>query len=435
MYLLSRFLTLENASKLKIPEKFAWENLMNTADKSKELALNQFGIDSDCLIAYFDKLFDTQKFTFEMGKNRAEHCKIMEILNDIKIHDVDITMDILGYVYEEHLEHGSCNPRDLGQFFTSRQICKYMVKLCAPKYKRSGVPESVCDPTMGTAGFLTAYVKYYDLVDWDVHQDQVHGWDHDNKVAGYARLNMFLESGGTRFENLHCADSLKGGIGSYDIILANMPFGLKGLKYADCNPAVKELGIDGTKAEPLFLQMMMVSLNPGGRCAVIVPDGMLVNVSKCHNMTRKYLVKNFNLKCVIKMSGEMFANTKVKTSILLFEKTGDTQEIEFAEIDTGSVVMHVKTIDVSELDSNYSLGFQKYMQSDVSFNFPMVALSEILKPVKGKRYSVSEGSETGKYPLLRSSKDGKVKWMDEYTYEGPYLTVGNGGLANFQCHK
>jgi type I restriction-modification system DNA methylase subunit len=61
-----------------------------------------------------------------------------------------------------------------------------------------------------------------------------------------------------------------------------------------------------------------------------------------------------------------------------------------------------------------------------------VKLGDLLKSVKGKRYPVGEGKDSGKYPLLRSSKDGKVKWMDEYTYEGPYITVGNGGEANFR---
>lgn len=60
-----------------------------------------------------------------------------------------------------------------------------------------------------------------------------------------------------------------------------------------------------------------------------------------------------------------------------------------------------------------------------------VKLGNILKPVKGKRYSVNEGNESGKYPLLRSSQNGKVKWMDSYTYEGPFITAGNGGQANF----
>jgi len=62
---------------------------------------------------------------------------------------------------------------------------------------------------------------------------------------------------------------------------------------------------------------------------------------------------------------------------------------------------------------------------------PTTKLNNILKSVKGKRFPVGEGKDSGKYPLLRSSKDGKVKWMDTYEYEGPYITVGNGGVANF----
>jgi len=63
---------------------------------------------------------------------------------------------------------------------------------------------------------------------------------------------------------------------------------------------------------------------------------------------------------------------------------------------------------------------------------PRVKFGELMKPVKGKRYPVSEGTDSGAYPLLRSSKDGKVKWMPDYTYEGPCIAAGNGGEANFQ---
>ena len=62
---------------------------------------------------------------------------------------------------------------------------------------------------------------------------------------------------------------------------------------------------------------------------------------------------------------------------------------------------------------------------------PRVKLGSLLEPVKGKKYPVGEGKESGKYPLLRSSKDGKVKWMDTYEFEGPYITAGTGGYANF----
>jgi len=62
---------------------------------------------------------------------------------------------------------------------------------------------------------------------------------------------------------------------------------------------------------------------------------------------------------------------------------------------------------------------------------PKTKLGDILTIVKGKKHLVCEGNESGLYPLLRSSKDNKVKWLDTHDYEGPYITVGTGGYANF----
>jgi type I restriction enzyme M protein len=74
----------------------------------------------------------------------------------------------------------------------------------------------------------------------------------------------------------------------------------------------------------------------GGRCAVVVPDGMLVNSSSCHNDTRKYLLDHFELKRVIKMKGQFFMNTGIQPSILFFEKTGKpTEVVEFWEVVKG----------------------------------------------------------------------------------------------------
>jgi type I restriction enzyme M protein len=268
-----------------------------------------------------------------------------------------------------------------------------MVKLCNPTCKRKGVPESVCDPSMGTGGFLTAYMKHFNnSVNWKNQQKQIHGWDHDNKVTGFARLNLFMESKGIPFDNLYCEDSLKNGIRtSYDIILANMPFGLKGLKFADCHESVKKLKIDGTKSEPLFLQLMMSSMNDGGRCAVVVPDGVLVNNSKQHNGTRKYLIENFNLKRVIKITGKIFTNTGIRPSILFFEKNGHTETVEFWEIEKNADDTIKETLIISvprsKFDDACSLDMRRYQEISVVANtggYPMVKLEELCTHNNGK---------------------------------------------------
>jgi restriction endonuclease S subunit len=149
---------------------------------------------------------------------------------------------------------------------------------------------------------------------------------------------------------------------------------------------------------------MMVSLNRGGRCAVVVPDGMLVNGSSCHNETRKYLLDHFELKRVIKMKGQFFMNTGIQPSILFFENTGKpTSVVEFWDVIKGvngdideTMVLSVPR---AKFDTSCSFDMRRYQQVKVVANpagFPMVKLSEACEVSKGKRCLVSV--ESGGYP-------------------------------------
>jgi len=398
--------------------------------------------EEDCLVRHFDRLFGTDKFSFDI-KNPLKHKEILEILNAVNMTDVDCQMDILGWVYEQHLRTGSSAARDLGQFFTDRFTCKYMTELCKPGFKSPGVPESVCDPSMGTGGFLTAFIKYFKKhhadkpIDWSVQQKEIHGCDTDPKVAGVSRLNLFMETGGNRTTNLLTHDSLYNDLTQtgYDVILANMPFGLKGIKHAECCERVKALKIRGTKSEPLFLQLMMKSLNMGGRCAVVVPDGMLVNSSSCHNGTRKYLMDNFDLKRVIKMKGKFFMNTGIQPSILFFEKTGKpTEAVEFWEVVKGDKGEITETMVVSvprtRIDASSSLDMRRYLESEKpvanSAGFPMVKLSDVCKVSFGDRITKKEHTGT-EYPVYGSG--GETFKTDNFNRNGKTCKVGRFALS------
>lgn len=249
LYLMSRYITREKAPELGVPIQFAWESLMETLRGvgGEEKAMEAFcHSGADCLVAHFDRLFGTSKFPFDLKPenkhHRIAHKEILEAMTGIDMNRVDLAMDILGWVYEQHLNTGSSSAgRDLGQFFTDRSICNYMTDLCAPAFKDEGVPESICDPAMGTAGFLTAAIKYYrrtypaQPIDWAAQVKQIHGCDTDDRVAGVARLNVFMETRGCRAEYLLTHNSLFDDLPQtgYDVILANMPFGLKGIKHAE----------------------------------------------------------------------------------------------------------------------------------------------------------------------------------------------------------
>jgi restriction endonuclease S subunit len=318
-----------------------------------------------------------------------------------------------------------------------------MVNLCNPGFKSKGVPESVCDPSMGTGGFLTSYMKFYKKhhndkpIDWSIQNKEIHGCDTDPKVAGVARLNLFMESGGNRSVNLRTHDSLYGDLiqTGYDLILANMPFGLKGIKHAECCERVKDLKIRGTKSEPLFLQLMMVSLNRGGRCAVVVPDGMLVNSSSCHNDTRKYLLNNFELRRVIKMKGQFFMNTGIQPSILFFENTGNpTSVVEFWDVVKANGEIEetmVLSVPRAKFDASCSFDMRRYQEVKAVANpagFPMVKLEDVVYHTNGKTLSSVEKLEGGKYDVMGGGMS-YIGKTDKFNREGNTISISKSGAS------
>jgi hypothetical protein len=453
LYLLSRYMTRAKVESLEVPEEFAWETLIETAQTKNggvQKALDCFyHAEEDCLVRHFDRLFGTDKFSFDI-KNPQKHKEILEILNAVNMEDVDCQMDTLGWVYEQHLKTGASagGQRDLGQYFTDRSVCEYMTELCKPGFKSAGVPESVCDPSMGTGGFLTTFIKYYKKhythtsIDWSVQQKEIHGCDTDPRVAGVARLNLFMETGGNCTTNIQTHDSLYGDLPQtgYDVILANMPFGIDNIKHADCCERVKALKIRGTKSEPLFLQLMMVSLNMRGRCAVVVPDGMLLNKSLLHKNTRKYLFENFELQRVIKMKvqkakkgkkgskeqkGQFFLNTNIQPAILLFQNTGKpTTNVEFWEIekgDKGDIIDHmIVSAPISKFDDSFTLDVRRFMETDkVDTNpagFPMVKLSDVCDLLSGKGNYTQDGDA---YPYYDSN--GITGTRKDFLYDGEFV--------------
>jgi restriction endonuclease S subunit len=458
LYLLSRYMTREKVAALEVPDDFAWETLIDTAQTKNggvQKALDCFyHPEEDCLVRHFDRLFGTDNFSFNI-KMPKKHKEILEILNEVNIEDVDYHMDLLGWVYEQHLKTGAAGggQRDTGQYFTDRSVCEYMTELCKPHFKRHGVPESVCDPAMGTGGFLTAFIKYFknhhaeNPIDWSVQQKEIHGCDTDPKVAAVARINLFMETGGIRSTNLLTHDSLYGDLTQtgYDIILANMPFGINGIEYTECCERVKALKICGTASEPLFLQLMMVSLNLGGRCAVVVPDGMLVNSSSCHNDTRKYLLDNFELKRVIKMNrgrkgkAKFFMNTSIQTSILFFEKTGKpTEVVEFWEVVKDEKGEITETMVVSlpsamiKGDVSCSLDMRRYLESEKPganpAGFPIVKLSDVCSYMNGKTLSSTEKVQDGEYDVMGGGMD-YIGKTNKYNRDGETISISKSGAS------
>ena len=382
--IVSRYLTIEKCMEFKIPLEFAFENFLKNKDGSNcddQTAIGKFYNEDeykDCLVVHLRDKLQFTTFTFKISAP-LNFLNIYKKLADISMDSLFDNIDIVGAIYEQHLKTGTTGSgmRDLGQYFTNREVIKYMIKLCEPKLKENGDIESILDPSMGTGGFLSMSIKYLnekykDKINWNLNKDRIYGFDVDETVKNMSILNALLECGkifnktfvknDTLHKDYKISDTVL--IDKVDIILANEPFGLKNIIHKNVCQRIRDLKIEGTKAEPLFLQLMMQSLNVKGRCAVIVPDGVLFNDAKLHKLTRKYLCDNLRLAKVISLEDGLFINTGVKSSILFFVNDGETVEVEFCKIkmSNGEIVEEsVIKVNIEEIAQNdYSLFVNKY---------------------------------------------------------------------------
>ena len=266
-------------------------------------------------------------------------------------------MDIRGDVYEYLLSKIAAAGRN-GQFRTPRHIIQMMVKLMSP------TPEDIiCDPACGTAGFLVAASDYLretyknDILMNKQNRDHYmncmfHGYDMDRTMLRIGAMNMMTH--GVESPFIEYRDSLSDqnqDYEKYSLILANPPF--KGSLDADSVSADLLKVAKTKKTELLFLALFIRMLKVGGRCACIVPDGVLFGSSNAHVQIRKALIDENRLEAVISMpSGVFKPYAGVSTGILIFTKTGHggTDKVWFYDMKADGYSLDDKRTEIQEND-------------------------------------------------------------------------------------
>lgn len=234
--------------------------------------------------------------------------------------------DIMGDVYEYLLSQMSASGTN-GQFRTPRHIIKMMTELMQPSLQ-----DTICDPAMGSAGFLcaaAAYISEKYKSELIIPENKKHfntamfsGYDTDRTMLRIGAMNMMLHR--VEAPNINRQDSLSEDNThreEYSLIMANPPF----TGSIDKETVSKDLlELTSTKkTELLFLSLFLKSLKIGGKCASIVPDGVLFGSSKAHKAIRKEIVENNCLEAVISMPCGVFKPyASVSAAILIFTKTG-----------------------------------------------------------------------------------------------------------------
>ena len=237
--------------------------------------------------------------------------KIVDAMDDLYhqmsgLKDTDVRGDVYEYLLSK-LANSGVN----GQFRTPRHIIKMMVELMQP-----GPDEIICDPACGTSGFLVAAGEYekehhreeifFDRVKKDHYMNHLfHGYDMDRTMLRIGAMNMMTH--GIDNPYIEYRDSLSDqnpDRNKYTLILANPPF--KGsLDYDIVSTDLLKL-CKTKKTELLFVDLFIQMLKVGGRCACIVPDGVLFGSSTAHKAIRRELIENQRLEAVISMPSGVF---------------------------------------------------------------------------------------------------------------------------------
>jgi len=296
------------------------------------------------------KLTHTGKTLFRQAHlkiyNRPTLKSVVSIIDGMDYNNAEkYDTDVKGDMYEYLLNRIAVSGTN-GQFRTPRHIIKAMVDLVKPKSS-----DLILDPACGTAGFLIEAYKYIlrdntskeELADGNESGDEltpaqheflktkaINGFDNDADMIKVAIMNLYLhdlsQSNVLNFDPLTLPEEKKK---KYDLVLANPPFSGN----INEDSIQEDIGLNTTKTELLFLKYIYDHLTDGGRCAVVVPEGVLFGSTGAHKKVRELLMDTCQINAVVSLpSGVFKPYAGVKTAIIFYTKGGKTDNVWFYEV-------------------------------------------------------------------------------------------------------
>ncbi len=270
-------------------------------------------------------------------------CDVLDKVHDLTNESVDTThVFTLSQVYEGLLLKMGEKGNDGGQFFTPREICRVLVQVVAPR-----IGESVYDAGCGTCGILAQSFGYMrDKAGSKITGPQLealkhrtfYGREKDNAIYPIALANLILHGidephiwhGNTLTGQEVYADLFKGAPEFFDCVMMNPPFGGKEGKEAQTNFDYKT-----GATQVLFLQHVLKSMKTGGRCGIVLDEGVLFRTNEtAFVQTKRKLLEEFDVYCILSLPGGVFtsAGAGVKTNLVFFNKGKPTEKIWYYDL-------------------------------------------------------------------------------------------------------
>jgi type I restriction enzyme M protein len=321
----------------------------------------------DEVFPFFAEVAERSAFNFMNGARLSIDeptvlTQVVNLVDGLRLDqaDADTKGDLFEHVLRQIKQAG-----ELGQFRTPRHVIRAIVDMLDPK-----IGETIYDPAAGTAGFLAAAFNHIRLANSSpngIHEDELdgklqkrgigdklsaaqvsvlqnstfYGNDVDPKMVRLATMNLtlrglpnvriLLRNGLTTTLDNEKKRELGLPVEGYHVVLANPPFSGR----VDKDRIVDEVKVGtSTSTEILFLKYMMDCLRPGGRCGVIIPEGVLFGSTGAHKELRRQLIDNNTVEAVLSLPGGVFQPySGVKTSVLFFKKGGTTDKVMFLHAD------------------------------------------------------------------------------------------------------
>lgn len=354
----------------------------------------------------------------------------VRLIEGINMDDADTKGDLYEYLLSK-LATSGVN----GQFRTPRHIIRMMVELMDPTAE-----DRICDPACGTAGFLINSLEYVlekytrpdsvftdeegnvhnrigDMMsneEWEhFKKDMFYAFDFDPSMVRIASMNLMLHS--IDNPNVRQMDAMSKSYNEenkYTLVLANPPF--KGsIDGNDINPTLAK-GAKTTKTELLFMKLINRILDLGGRCAVIVPDGVLFGSTKAHKDIRKDLVEENALEGVISMpSGVFKPYAGVSTAILLFTKGGETNKVWFYDMQSDGFSLDDKR---NKLDNDGDI-------PNIIEKWRAIKKDNTIEPTKEDKWFWVEKEEIASNEYDLSINKYKEVVYEEVVYDAPSIIL------------
>ena len=259
--------------------------------------------------------------------------QVINIIDELDLDDYE-ERHAFGDIYESILRELQ-SAGSSGEFYTPRAVTDFMARTIDPQ-----IGEKVADFACGTGGFLTSWLKALKpkvktTQDQALYDDSIFGIEKKPFPYILCITNLLLH--GIDVPRIYHDNSLTHDVLDYresdcfDVVLMNPPYG--GNEKAEVKKHFPTSLASGETAD-LFMSVIMYRLKPGGRCAVILPDGFLFNTEPTKTAIKRKLLSEFNLHTVVRMPGSVFSPyTSITTNILFFDRTGPTKETWFYRLD------------------------------------------------------------------------------------------------------